>query len=346
MDLVINTPTAPRARTDGYEIRSAAITARDPVHHHHGGRPGRGPGDHRRPARRARGRLAPGAPPHPPGERRRRPRSDQLTRRDRPRAGALRRAAGAPSSAAERHGAYTVLRCADPSGPRPRGGPVLHAQGGRSGGAEGPTSGRTCRARSACCAPRPRTDELHFLIEDVGPGTARLCELGPGDELCWSARWGSASRRRATGRRPLLVGGGVGIAPLAIWQDQLGRTARVVLLGFRDAAHAAGAELLRDARGRHRRRQRRPPRPRHRAAGRRARRGLARRGLRLRPAADARGRPRAVRRARRARPARAGVRDGVRLRRLLRLRGADHATATSGCASTGRSRRGAPSRPR
>src|SRR5205823_5185222 len=41
----------------------------------------------------------------------------------------------------------------------------------------------------------------------------------------------------------LLVGGGVGIAPLAIWQDRLGADA-LVLAGFRDAAHAHGAELL------------------------------------------------------------------------------------------------------
>jgi NAD(P)H-flavin reductase len=49
----------------------------------------------------------------------------------------------------------------------------------------------------------------------------------------------------------VLVGGGVGIAPLAIWQEEL--TARpdvpavTVLLGFRDAAHAEGAALLADA---------------------------------------------------------------------------------------------------
>jgi NAD(P)H-flavin reductase len=43
------------------------------------------------------------------------------------------------------------------------------------------------------------------------------------------------------------VGGGVGIAPLAIWQDELGPEARV-LLGFRDAAHAEGAALLTGAR--------------------------------------------------------------------------------------------------
>jgi len=46
------------------------------------------------------------------------------------------------------------------------------------------------------------------------------------------------------GRRPLHVGGGIGIVPLAGWQDEVGGAA---LLGFRTAEHAAGAALLRDA---------------------------------------------------------------------------------------------------
>jgi NAD(P)H-flavin reductase len=52
------------------------------------------------------------------------------------------------------------------------------------------------------------------------------------------------------GRRALLCGGGVGTAPLAIWQDALlasGREAPA-LLGFRDAGHADGAALLDGAR--------------------------------------------------------------------------------------------------
>jgi NAD(P)H-flavin reductase len=48
----------------------------------------------------------------------------------------------------------------------------------------------------------------------------------------------------------VLVGGGVGIAPLAILQDELTASDAHVtaLLGFRDGLHAAGAALLRDAR--------------------------------------------------------------------------------------------------
>jgi NAD(P)H-flavin reductase len=47
------------------------------------------------------------------------------------------------------------------------------------------------------------------------------------------------------GRRALLCGGGVGVAPLAIWQDELlaAGLPAPALLGFRDAAHAAGADL-------------------------------------------------------------------------------------------------------
>jgi dihydroorotate dehydrogenase electron transfer subunit len=57
---------------------------------------------------------------------------------------------------------------------------------------------------------------------------------------CWRT-WVLAHAGRA-----ILVGGGAGIAPLAIWQDALGAQA-TVLLGFRDRAHAGGAALLKDA---------------------------------------------------------------------------------------------------
>src|SRR5205807_7548494 len=89
--------------------------------------------------------------------------------------------------------------------------------------------------------------ELEFLLEDVGPGTNRLAELEPPDELLLVGPLGNGFAPPREGRRPLLVGGGVGIAPLAILQDQLAPNAPV-LLGFRDGAHATGAELLADPR--------------------------------------------------------------------------------------------------
>jgi dihydroorotate dehydrogenase electron transfer subunit len=88
--------------------------------------------------------------------------------------------------------------------------------------------------------------EAQFLLEDVGPGTHRLCELRAGDGLWLLGPLGHGFSALPRGRRALLVGGGVGIAPLAIWQDRLVEDgARMtVLLGFRDGAHAEGAGLL------------------------------------------------------------------------------------------------------
>ncbi len=105
---------------------------------------------------------------------------------------------------------------------------------------------------------------LDFLFEDVGPGTRRLCELRAGDGLWLLGPLGVGFRAPEDERRPLLVGGGVGIAPLAIWQDVLGAPA---LLGFRDAAACRGrARCCDDSAGRHRRRLGRLPRARHRTA--------------------------------------------------------------------------------
>jgi NAD(P)H-flavin reductase len=87
---------------------------------------------------------------------------------------------------------------------------------------------------------------LEFLLEDVGPGTRRLAELRAGDGLWLLGPLGQGFAPPRDGLRPVLVGGGVGAAPLAIWSDALGSPA--VLLGFRDAAHAEGAALIPGAR--------------------------------------------------------------------------------------------------
>jgi NAD(P)H-flavin reductase len=87
--------------------------------------------------------------------------------------------------------------------------------------------------------------ELQFLLEDVGPGSRRLCELRAGDRAWVLGPLGRGFTPPPRGRGAILVGGGVGIAPLAILQDSLDSEA-TVLLGFRDAARARGAALLRD----------------------------------------------------------------------------------------------------
>jgi dihydroorotate dehydrogenase electron transfer subunit len=142
--------------------------------------------------------------------------------------------------AREAHGAYVVIRCHDPGGPDPKPGQFyMLAAAERWGGGQGE---RPFLPR-AFSVLRARENELQFLIEDVGPGTNRLCELEPGEELLLVGPLGNGFTRPRAGHTPLLLGGGVGIAPLAIWQDELGPDTPA-LLGFRDAEHAAGAALL------------------------------------------------------------------------------------------------------
>jgi dihydroorotate dehydrogenase electron transfer subunit len=146
----------------------------------------------------------------------------------------------APVTARERHGAYTVIRCLDRAGPAPQPGQFyMLSTAERWGGGEGE---RPFLPR-AFSVLRARAGELQFLIEDVGPGTRRLTELAPGEQILLVGPLGNGFRAPRDERTPLLVGGGVGIAPLAIWQDALADSTRV-LLGFRDAAHAAGAAVL------------------------------------------------------------------------------------------------------
>ena len=143
----------------------------------------------------------------------------------------------------ERHGAYHVLRCADPLGPRPQAGQFYMLATVRRWGGGASQRPFLPRAFSVLRAPAG-SDELQFMLDDVGPGTERLCELTLGDELLILGPLGIGFAPAREGRAPLLVGGGVGIAPLAIWQDQLGGAP--ALIGFRDAEHARGAVLLDD----------------------------------------------------------------------------------------------------
>jgi dihydroorotate dehydrogenase electron transfer subunit len=148
-----------------------------------------------------------------------------------------------PVVAHARHGAYDVISVLDADGPPPDPGQfyMLAASERWGGGADE----RPFLPRAFSVLRRHEDGRLDFLLEDVGPGTRRLCELRAGDGLWLLGPLGAGFRAPEPGRRPLLVGGGVGIAPLAVWQDALGDAP--VLLGFRDARHAEGAALLRDA---------------------------------------------------------------------------------------------------
>src|SRR4051794_32952689 len=85
---------------------------------------------------------------------------------------------------------------------------------------------------------------LDFMLEAIGPGTERLAELRPGQGLALLGPLGIGfDTAPPSTTRPLLVGGGIGAAPLVALQDELGSGAKV-LLGFRTAAHAEAAGLF------------------------------------------------------------------------------------------------------
>ena len=150
-------------------------------------------------------------------------------------------------TAREHYGPYVVLRCLDLHGPVPLAGQFyMLSAAERWGGGDGerPFLPRAFSVLRAHSGPDGRL-ELDFLVEDVGPGTRRLCELDAGEDVALVGPLGNGFAPPRDDRRPLLVGGGVGIAPLAIWQDQLGATTPA-LLGFRDRSRARGAALLAD----------------------------------------------------------------------------------------------------
>jgi dihydroorotate dehydrogenase electron transfer subunit len=93
------------------------------------------------------------------------------------------------------------------------------------------------RPMSVCLAP---PGELGFLIDPVGPGTRALCTLSPLEEIRILGPLGNGFRLDV--ERPLLVGGGIGVAPFPYLSQALGRPP--ALLGFRNVKHAEAAALV------------------------------------------------------------------------------------------------------
>jgi len=96
------------------------------------------------------------------------------------------------------------------------------------------------RPMSLCQAP---SGELSFLLEAIGPGTRALAAVEPGDELHVFGPLGNGYRLDV--EKPLLVGGGIGVAPFPYLSQKL--SGPPAILGFRSDWHAEAAALVPNA---------------------------------------------------------------------------------------------------
>jgi dihydroorotate dehydrogenase electron transfer subunit len=138
-------------------------------------------------------------------------------------------------------GLYRLVEATDPIGPTPLPGQFYMLAAERHWGGD---DGRPhlARAFSVC---RVRGRRLGFLVDAIGPGTARLAELEAGEGLWVVGPLGIGFAAPDGAARPLLVGGGVGLAPLVICAESLRESGHEprLLAGFRSAAYAEAATL-------------------------------------------------------------------------------------------------------
>lgn len=148
-------------------------------------------------------------------------------------------------------GGYRVIEVLDELGPRPAAGQfyMLAREHGWGGAGERPY---LPRAFSVAAAELVEGGvRLSFLAEDVGPGSGSLAAIGEGSNLLIVGPLGRPfafpQQLRSEAAGAILVGGGIGVAPLAIHRAELARRGipERTLLGFRDERHSGGLELFR-----------------------------------------------------------------------------------------------------
>jgi dihydroorotate dehydrogenase electron transfer subunit len=147
-------------------------------------------------------------------------------------------------------GGYRVVSLVDREGPEPQAGQfyMLAADGW------GARDGRAFLPRAISVAEAlPAAGggvRLDFLLDAVGPGTERLGALRERDGVWITGPLGNsfaAPREVSEGAAgAVLVGGGVGVAPLALLRRRFAERGvpHRVLLGFRERAHTGGLDLF------------------------------------------------------------------------------------------------------
>jgi NAD(P)H-flavin reductase len=148
-------------------------------------------------------------------------------------------------------GGYRVVSLHDREGPEPAAGQFYMLAAAEGWGAR---DGRAFLPRAISVAETmPAAGggvRLDFLLDAVGPGTGRLCDLEAGEGVWITGPLGNSfasPREVAPGAAgAVLVGGGVGTAPLALLRKRFSERGvpHRVLLGFRDRVHTGGLDLF------------------------------------------------------------------------------------------------------
>jgi len=143
-------------------------------------------------------------------------------------------------------GGYRVFSLLDREGPLPEPGQFYMLAAARNWEERG---GRPFLPRAFSVAdadPAAGGVGLDFLVEAVGPGTERLCGLQPGEDVWVNGPLGNSFSDPVGAAGAILVGGGIGVAPLALLRRRFAarNVPARVLLGFRDAAHSGGLDDL------------------------------------------------------------------------------------------------------
>ena len=92
------------------------------------------------------------------------------------------------------------------------------------------------RPMSLCQAP---PGELAFLVDAIGPGTRALCALAPGEAIHVLGPLGNGFDLDVS--KPLLVAGGIGIAPMPYLAEALGTPPAIARFSQRRARRGGDA---------------------------------------------------------------------------------------------------------
>jgi dihydroorotate dehydrogenase electron transfer subunit len=149
-----------------------------------------------------------------------------------------------------RSGGYRIFSLLDREGPTPQPGQFYMLAVASRWGGDGERPFLPRAVSVAETGPAAAGARLDFLVEGIGPGTDRLCELEAGEPVWINGPLGNGfaapHQVRPGSAGAILVGGGIGVAPLALLRRRFAERAVPlrVLLGFRDSERAGGLDLF------------------------------------------------------------------------------------------------------